>query len=61
MCIYITNIKYIEGDQLFESYGNTMMVETGIPNFSNKTEFVRKKITCRLTKNDLVIKSKKFS
>lgn len=24
-------------------------------------EFVRKKITCRLTKNDLVIKSKKFS
>lgn len=40
----LTNIKYIEGDQLFESYGNTMMVETGIPNLSNKTEFVRKKI-----------------
>lgn len=40
----LTNIKYIEGDQLFESYGTTMMVETGIPNCSNKTEFVRKKI-----------------
>lgn len=40
----LTKIKYIEGDQLFESYGNTMMVETGIPNLSNKTEFVRKKI-----------------
>jgi hypothetical protein len=40
----LTNIKYIEGDRLFESYGNTMMVETGIPNFSNKTEYVRKKI-----------------
>ena len=40
----LTNIKYIEGDQLFESYGNTMMVKTGIPNLSNKTEFVRKKI-----------------
>ena len=24
-------------------------------------EFVRKKITCRLTKNDLIIKNKKFS
>ena len=32
----LTNIKYIEGDQLFESYGNTMMVKTGIPNLSNK-------------------------
>lgn len=40
----LTNIKYIEGEQLFESYGNTIMVETGIPNISNKTEFVRKKI-----------------
>lgn len=40
----LTNIKYIEGDQLFESYGNTMMVKKGIPNLSTKTEFVRKQI-----------------
>jgi len=40
----LTNIKYIEGDHLFESYGNTMMVKKGIPNSSNKTEFVRKQI-----------------
>ncbi|MBS0646782.1 MAG: hypothetical protein JSR97_09380 [Verrucomicrobia bacterium] len=40
----LTNIKYIEGDQLFESYSNTMMVKKGIPNFSHKTEFVRKQI-----------------
>lgn len=40
----LTNIKYVEGDQLFESYGNTMMVETGIPNSSNKSEYVRKNI-----------------
>jgi hypothetical protein len=40
----LTNIKFIEGDQLFESYGNTMMIEAGVPNLSNKTEFVRKKI-----------------
>lgn len=40
----LTNIKYIEGDQLFESYGSTMMVKKGIPNTSNKTKFVRKQI-----------------
>lgn len=40
----LTNIKYIEGDQLFESYSNTMMVKKGIPNSSHKTEFVRKQI-----------------
>ena len=40
----LTNIKYIEGDQLFESYGNTMMVKKGIPNSLYKTEFVRKQI-----------------
>lgn len=42
----LTNIKYVEGDQLFESYGNTMMVKKGISNLSNKTEFVRKQIKC---------------
>nr|WP_287495167.1 reverse transcriptase domain-containing protein [Candidatus Brachybacter algidus] len=26
----LTNIKYIEGDQLFESYGNTMMVKMNL-------------------------------
>lgn len=40
----LTNIKYIEGDQLFESYGKTMMIKKGIPNSSNKTEYVRKQI-----------------
>ncbi|UII26481.1 hypothetical protein LVD15_24820 [Fulvivirga maritima] len=40
----LTKIKYIEADQLFESYDNTMMVERGIPNSSNKTEYVRLKI-----------------
>lgn len=40
----LTNIKYIKADKLFDSYGKTMMVETGIPNCSYKTEFVRKKI-----------------
>lgn len=40
----LTNIKYIEGEQLFESYGKTMMVKKGIPNSSTKTRFVRKPI-----------------
>ncbi len=40
----LTNIKYIEGDQLFESYGNTMIVKKSIPNSSKKTQFVRKQI-----------------
>ncbi len=40
----ITNIKYIEGDQLFESYGKTMIVENGVPNSSTKTTFKRKEI-----------------
>lgn len=52
----LTNIKYIEGDQLFESYGNTMMIKKGIPNSSNKTEFVRKQI-----KNSKFFKEKEAS
>lgn len=40
----LTNIKYIEIDQLFESYGNTMMVEKGVPNSSMGKKYVRKKI-----------------
>jgi hypothetical protein len=41
---FLINIKYIKANQLFESYGNTMIVETGISNCTNKTVFVRKKI-----------------
>ncbi len=40
----LTNIKYIEGDKLFESYSNTMLVEKGIPNSATKKENKRKKI-----------------
>lgn len=42
----LTRIRYVEADQLFESYGNTMMVKTGVPNVSNKTRLVRKSIKC---------------
>ncbi|WP_159470251.1 reverse transcriptase domain-containing protein [Dyadobacter sp. 3J3] len=37
----LTRIKYIEGEQLFNSYSRTMIVERGIPNNSKKTEFKR--------------------
>ncbi|HEY9082491.1 MAG TPA: reverse transcriptase domain-containing protein [Vicingaceae bacterium] len=40
----LTNIKYIEGEQLFKNYDNTMYVKKGIPNSSTKTEHIRKKI-----------------
>ena len=38
----LTKIKYIEGEQLFKSYNNTMIVKRGVPNSSNKFEYVRK-------------------
>lgn len=41
----LTHIKYIEGDQLFESYGKTMFVRKGVPNSLTKTKYVRKKMT----------------
>lgn len=40
----LTSIKFVEGEQLFESYGNTMMIKVGVPNSSHRTKFVRKKI-----------------
>ena len=40
----LTNIKYVESDQLFKSYRNTMMVKKGVPKSSTETEFVRKYI-----------------
>jgi|SRR5690554_1330197 len=40
----LTNIKYVEDEQLFERYNNEMIVEKGIPNSSTKKEFKRKKI-----------------
>lgn len=40
----LINIKYIEGEQLFNSYGRTMIVERALPNNSKKREFKRIKI-----------------
>ncbi len=60
----LINIKYIKADQLFESYGNTMMVEIGIPNCSNNTEFVRKKIKnmnfLKKKEQDIIVTKKSF-
>ncbi|MCP9763643.1 reverse transcriptase domain-containing protein [Lacihabitans soyangensis] len=40
----LTNIKYLESEQLFEAYDNTMWVQTGIPNSSTEKVFKRKDI-----------------
>lgn len=40
----LTKIKYVNGEQLFKSYNGTMLVERGVPNTSNKFEYVRKEI-----------------
>lgn len=40
----LTKIKFIEGEQLFNSYDKTMIVERGVPNNSKKREFKRIKI-----------------
>jgi len=40
----LTNIKYVESDQLFDAYGNTMWVETGVPNSSTEKVLKRKAI-----------------
>ncbi|MGO3184495.1 MAG: reverse transcriptase domain-containing protein [Aequorivita sp.] len=37
----LTKLHYIEGDQLFNSYGGTMLVEKGIPNSSKAKEIKR--------------------
>ncbi|MBN2595374.1 MAG: hypothetical protein JXR82_01150 [Marinifilaceae bacterium] len=41
----LTRIKYIEGNQLYKSYGKTMLVESGISNSSKGTEYKRKFIS----------------
>lgn len=40
----LTNIKYVEGDQLFNSYDKTMLVERSLPNSPKKTNIKRVKI-----------------
>lgn len=40
----LTNKKYVKGEQLFESYNNTMLVECGVPNSSTQRTIKRKKI-----------------
>jgi len=40
----LTKIKYIVGEQLFNSYDKTMIVERGVPNSSKKRQFKRIKI-----------------
>lgn len=40
----LTNIKYIEGEQLFKSYNKSMLVKRGVPNSSSKTIIKRKEI-----------------
>jgi hypothetical protein len=37
----LTNIKYVEGDQLYNSYKGTMLVERGLPNSSKDKEVKR--------------------
>ena len=37
----LTNIKYVESDQLFNSYKGTMLVERGVPNSSREKEVKR--------------------
>ncbi|WP_026837095.1 reverse transcriptase/maturase family protein [Gillisia sp. JM1] len=37
----LTNLRYVEGDQLFNAYGGTMLVERGVPNSSKKKELKR--------------------
>jgi len=41
----LTKIKYIEGEQLFNSYNRTMIVERGLPNYSKKSIYKRKEIS----------------
>lgn len=49
----LTNIKYIEGEQLFESYDKTMLVQSGIPN-----SFYYKVITRKAIKSSQYFKEK---
>ena len=40
----LTRIKYVESNQLFDAYNQTVYVERGVPNSSKKRERVKKKI-----------------
>ncbi|HHT9079514.1 TPA: reverse transcriptase domain-containing protein [Flavobacterium psychrophilum] len=40
----LTKIKYVEGEQLFKSYNNTMLVKRGVPNSNNEFGYIRKEI-----------------
>ena len=40
----LTRITYVESEQLFESYGKSMIVKQGIPNSLRKKEYKRKEI-----------------
>ncbi len=40
----LTKLKYVESDQLFNSYKGTMIVEKGVPNSSTQNEYKRIKI-----------------
>ncbi|MGV8944879.1 MAG: reverse transcriptase domain-containing protein [Lutibacter sp.] len=41
----LTKLRYVEGDQLFNSYNGSMIVEKGVPNSSTKKEYKRIKIS----------------
>jgi len=41
----LTNIKYVEGEQLFESYNNIAWVKRGVENNANKFKYVKKKVS----------------
>ena len=40
----LVKIKYVEGDQLYNSYNNTMLVKKGVPNSNDEIEYKRIKI-----------------
>lgn len=40
----LTKLRYVESDQLFNSYLGTMIVEKGVPNLANEREYKRVKI-----------------
>lgn len=40
----LVRIRYVESQQLFKAYNQTMIVERGVPNSSTRKKYVRKKI-----------------
>lgn len=41
----LTNIKYVEGEQLLQSYKNIVWVKRGVENNSNESEYIKKKVS----------------